>query len=257
MSRALWIAVAIAGTLAAAALLWLAADQGDSGHTEQLVVPSAPGISAMPARLSSESGLPHSSAAAALARPNDAGTAQREWPLESPDRGPLNHWAIISDDGTTFQSGPAAILLGDIEKYQSALRNLTENADEDNLRRVTSVLQAEFAEDGAGASLYEMACDGQLCVGTMVLASEDVARQILRRIADNRDTNGIQRIMLDIGVNESNLGRFVLTTDPKVRMSLLRTGPDFRPPPPIQSAPDLRKRLDAESGTRILASPAK
>ena len=177
--------------------------------------------------------------------------------MESPDRGPLNHWAIISDDGTTFQGGPAAVLLGDVEKYQGALRYLTENVDQENLRRVTGALQAEFAEHGGKASLYEMACDWQVCIGTMVLASEDVARQIARQISDHRDTNGIYRIGLDIDVGNSNLGRFVLVTDPKVRASLLRTGPDFRPPPPIQSAPDLRKRLESELEAQAPSSRTK
>lgn len=152
------------------------------------------------------------------------------YPGESANHGARNLWGIVSDDGKTFQVRRASLALTGADSYRELMDGLAHAPDARQRQRMAETITNELAAIATDGSIYEMACGSRMCIGTLVLPSDDVARQLAQRLSDSREESGIYRVMIDLGNASSGLNRFLLVTDPAVRGTLLAVGPDFRPP---------------------------
>lgn len=154
------------------------------------------------------------------------------YPGESANHGARNLWGIVSDDGKTFQTRRASQALTGTDSYHELMDELTRAPDAQKQQRITETITNELAAIATNASIYEMACGSRMCIGTLVLPSDDVARQLAPRLSDSREESGIQGVMIELESSAPGLNRLLLVTDPAVKGTLLAVGPDFKPPAP-------------------------
>lgn len=141
-----------------------------------------------------------------------------------------NLWGMVSDDGTTFQLKSAARALDSDDVYKEILDGLSSNADSHQQQRIAEIISGQATALGTNASIYEMACSSRMCVGSLVLQSDEIARDLARRLSESRETSGIHRIMVESDFSSSGLRKFLVVTDPAMQRTVVSVGSDFSPP---------------------------
>jgi hypothetical protein len=137
---------------------------------------------------------------------------------------------VVSDDGTTILLRSAAHALASDDKYREMLDGLSRDSDSHQQRHIAEVITSHAAALGTDASIYEMACSARMCVGSLVVQSDELTRDLARRLSEGRETNGIYRVMVESELAPSGMRRFLLVTDPAAQRTVVSVGPDFSPP---------------------------
>jgi hypothetical protein len=159
------------------------------------------------------------------------GQAKRADPSsESPHEDAHDLWGTVSDDGTTFQLKAAALALGSDGRYREIFDGLSSDADSHQQQRIAEVIAGQAMALGTNASVYEMACSSRMCVGSLVVQSDDIARELARRLSESRETSGIYRVLVESELSSSGLRKFLLVTDPATQRTVVSVDPNFLPP---------------------------
>jgi hypothetical protein len=150
-------------------------------------------------------------------------------------------WRITSKDGKVVDGRRLAISLND-NNYDEVLSELGRHGNDDHQNKVKGVIENQLREISSNAAVSQIGCNEKMCIGSLILQSEEDAKKFLKGMSNFPEADFIKNLTLVVNQSLRGFGRFSLITDPRAESVVETYAPGFQPPPG-NLTPDQRRAI--------------